>query len=356
MSRNPLLSRRDALRAALAGGAALAGAPLLIPSTAHAVTYVRTGWQQVAVAARTTGSSAYNQLLWVTLMRVDNKLANPINRYYLWVWTHDVRLCRLFTAPQPEGPWTQYLRNGTTQGVNLPPAMSYHSPTHFSSGDVVWDPAEGAFYSTPHTGPAGLPKQWTTIIRSFNGIDWEWVQPEPIVPNGPAGSFDDYQVCYGRILRDYDGNVVRRNGKLVFYYRGERSGQQYSVGAATGTTWDTWEKVSDVPLYKPLNVSLHAIGSALDIGDGKVHHILSSGIGTAPPFTQYHKESNSADPFDWADGPGLTLYSEPLASLADGPSYIIGHNGTHYMAYAALLTDLFGNVTSEVRVLRALYE
>jgi hypothetical protein len=356
MSRNTLLSRRDALRAALAGGAALAGAPLLIPSTAHAVTYVRTGWQQVAVAARTTGSSAYNQLLWVTLMRVDNKIANPINRYYLWVWTHDVRLCRLFTAPQPEGPWTQYLRNGTTQGVNLPPAMPYHSPTHFSSGDVVWDPVEGAFYSTPHTGPERLPKQWTTIIRSFNGIDWEWVQPEPIVPNGPAGSFDDYQVCYGRILRDYDGNVVRRDGKLVFYYRGERSGQQYSVGAATGTTWDTWEKVSDVPIYKPLNVSLHAIGSALDIGDGKVHHILSSAVGSSPPFTQYHKESNSTDPFDFADGPGLTLYSEPLSTLADGPSYIIGHNGTHYMAYAALLTDLFGNVTSEVRVLRALYE
>lgn len=349
------LTRRSVMRAALTGGAALAGGRLLWPSEAHAVTYIRTGWQQVAVAARTTGGGGFNQLLWVTLMRVDNKLAAPINRYYLWVWTHDVRLCRLFTAPNPEGPWTQYLRNGV-QGVNLPPPMSFHHPNHFSSGDVVWDPEEGAFYSTPHTGPADLSKQWTTIIRSTNGIDWEWVQPNPIVPNGPAGSFDDYQVAYGRILRDYDGNVVRRNGKLIFYYRGERSGQQYSVGAATGTAWDTWQKVGSTALYHPLNVSLHGLGSALDIGDGKVHHVLSCGVGTAPPFTHYHKESDSTDPFAWSDGPGLTLYSEPLSLLADGPSYMIGHNGMHYMAYAVVQQGLLGNVTGEVRVLRALVE
>ncbi|MFP2909864.1 twin-arginine translocation signal domain-containing protein [Pyxidicoccus sp. 3LFB2] len=349
------LTRRALLRAASVGGAALAGGQVLWPSKAHAVTYIRTGWQQVAVAARTQGAGALNQLLWVTLMRMDNKLAAPINRYYLWVWTHDARLCRLFTAPNPEGPWTQFLRNGVP-GVNLPPAMAFHHPSHFSSGDVVWDAQEGALYSTPHTGPSNLSLQWTTIIRSTNGVDWEWVQPNAIVPNGPLGSFDDYQVCYGRVLRDYDGNVVRRNGKLVFYYRGEHSGPLYSMGAATGTTWDSWQKVSDVALYQPLGNSLHGLGSALDIGDGKVHHVLSCSLNSAPPFTHYHKESNSTDPFDWSSGPGLPLYGEPLSLLADGPSYIIGHNGTHYMAYASLQTDLLGRVTSEVRVLRALYE
>ncbi len=72
--------------------------------------------------------------------------------------------------------------------------------------------------------------------------------------------------------------------------------------------------------------------------------------------SQFLKESNSTDPFEWSDGPGLTLYSEPLSTLADGLSYIIGHNGTHYMAYASLQKDLLGGVTSEVRVLHALFE
>lgn len=36
-------------------------------------------------------------------MRVDDKLLSPLYKWYLWIWTHDSRVCRLYTAPHPRG-------------------------------------------------------------------------------------------------------------------------------------------------------------------------------------------------------------------------------------------------------------
>lgn len=310
------------------------------------------------------------QVLWTTLMKVDDKalVGSALDRWYLWFWTHDAPTARLYVGPAPEGPfrpWNQASGDGTgfcsfasfdsttnsfcrTSQVTPPAAKVYDHNRgtfpeadrwHFSSGDIVWDPVTGHFYASPHIMRCGGAWQTTVIIRSSDGITWEYVAADPRVPIVGVGSastaFDSYAVDYGRFLRDYGGNAVRHNGNLVWFYRGTRRdptlGETYGLGCAISPDWTSWEKYPESvrngkPLADLTSGREFQPGSALWV-NGRAHlvHALST-------VTMYLKTAaQSSDPFAWTSGPGTPIY-QPSGPFIDGGSYVI-HQGRHYFSY-----------------------
>jgi hypothetical protein len=282
-------------------------------------------------------------VLWTTVMRVDDKLANPLDRWYLWHSTHDTPILRHYTAPAITGPWKEQPL------CTLPDAPPGFNNGHRQAPDIVWDRATAQFVATPHsTSNTGRSRQSTWIMTSPDGRTWTRLSSTEIVPIGPDGAYDDYAIDYGRLLRDYDGNLVRVGGKAVFYFRGTQrvvsrdhsdgvppnNVELFQLGAATTTDFVTWQKHG--PLVNAGTQQLHALGSALWV-NGQVNLIWSVTHANAAP-QMYLLQSTGSNPLAFPQGPGVPLYQDP-SLLAEGGSYAIDRaTGTHYMVYGTRLT------------------
>lgn len=339
------ITRREALGvAAGAAGATLLGG-LLRPSPAAAVVYPRTSWLPAGtLVQRPVSTSAREQVLWTTLMRVDDKLAAPLDRFYLWHSTHDAPILRLYTAPSITGPYTE------RPLCQLPAAPSGWDQNHFQAPDIAWDPVGSRFVASPHSkDPAGQRAQQNSfLIVSDDGISWRYLDTaqRPIVPIGAAAEFDGYAVDYGRFLRDYGGRLVRRAGKYVWYYRGTQRVteadpsnpgkthvvERYLLGAATSPDLLTWTKLPGA-VADPGQRQLFGAGSALDVGGvtNLVWTVMTSGAATGQ---MYLKAATGPDPAAFDDGPGTPMYQD-ASIFDDGGAYVVD-GSTHYMSFAAL--------------------
>lgn len=332
-----MLTRRQLIAQAGSGAAALAGLGLLNPvfASAQEGIHPRYGpWISEGVKIfRGHTSNPAEQILWTTLMRVDDKIGGTFDRWYLWFWTHDAAICRLYSAPTPLGPFTE-------RGCAVPTPPAGWDPNHFSAGDVVWDPATRYFYATPHGIEAVFKgRQATFLIQSRDGRSWSFVRSDPILPPGPAGHFDGYAANYGRFLRDFFGNVVRVNGgDAVFYYRGTNvhgpEGQRFGVGMAASrdlSNWTKFNRPNGQPLFDPAAGALHGLGSALMVQPTRTVHLVICVLQTV-----FLKAANSPDnTFSFAPGPGVAIY-EHLNGFASGGSYTVDTTGSydHVMSLA----------------------
>lgn len=338
------LTRREALGRAAAGTAAAYAVVTGMPPRASAEEPLvpRFVWnhESMLIDRPQYNGAADQQLLFVTMMYVANKISGWYDRWYLWVWTHDAPICRLYTLSRPWGP---VVNRGL---CNMPAPPPGYEPSHFSSGDVVWDPSTRAFYSTPHCATLGATSQPTFLIKSTDGINWSYVRSDPIVRPTP-GAWDSYQTAYGRFLRDYSGNLRRIAGQAIWYYRGEQSSpHRYAVGAASSGDLVNWTKRGRQ--FDPIDGGLLSLGSAISpssgVSSGRIYLVFSTlatptgGGGVMPMFL---KESNAPGaPYSWAAGPGYHLYDDPTSvGYTDGGSYVIDpQDGVHHMAYANFAT------------------
>ncbi|MDQ1686225.1 MAG: hypothetical protein QOC82_2962 [Frankiaceae bacterium] len=203
-----------------------------------------------------------------TVMRVDDKIANPLDRWYLWVWRHggpDIYDANhggrmdLLTAPRLEGPWTDH---GFITPANPDPAG--YGPYSWTGGDVVWSPLHQKFYSFPHahkngcvaggSGPCSLDM---FEQESTDGINWTTINGGlPVVPAGPS-SYDAFETGYAKVIR-----VDQPDGteKWVMVYRSGRhcstctdgTKEYYTLSVATANdVTGPWTKASYNPIYDP---------------------------------------------------------------------------------------------------------
>ena len=165
------------------------------------------------------------QRMFPTLLPAGWLLPNAIDAWYLWLWTHDTSRIYLYTAPNPEGPYT-------ARGYGLPPTPypSGYQPGHFSSGDIVWDVANGRLVSSPHGIRQGVVPgngevcQDSFLIQSTDGLNWSWLDGDnrPRLLCGAPGSVDSVHTGYGQLLRDLDGHLATFNGRYWWFYRAQR--------------------------------------------------------------------------------------------------------------------------------------
>jgi hypothetical protein len=339
-------TRREVLRygasGALLGGALWIGLGERRPGDRdhdwlHAV------WRDAGVKVRRGNSCAdpRQQALWTTLMKVGDRISRALDDWYLWFWTHDAPICRIFTAPTPAGPYTD---RGPCSLPTPPPGWDPH---HFSAGDVVWDTETRRFYATPHSIDSSGGKyrgQATFLIQSSNGIDWTFVRSDPVVPYGPPGSFDERHAGYGRFLKDYDGNIKRFDGSALFYYRGElwpggvARRARYALGLATSSDLSSWSK-RPKELATPLGGARFDLGSAL-YGDGRFWIIWTVRFGN----TVLRKGGRRPDdPYDWDASVGTPIYRHPTPLSAG--SYVLDRaSGRHHFPFTALVPPAPGSI------------
>ena len=332
------LTRRQMLATAAGGAGALLFGDVLRPRAAQAAINPRTTWLPAGtLVTRAPQNSAMQQILWTTIMRVDNKLASARDRFYLWHSTHDAPILRLYTASAITGPYREQAL------CRLPAAPAGWDPGHFQCPDIAWDPIGKRFVATPHSKEApGLRAQQNTfLMTSTDGENWSYMPgaAQPLVPIGAWSEFDGYALDYGRFLRDYDGSLVKRNGKYVWYYRGTKKvtnpggggGEKYALGALTSPDLVNWTKVPG-PIADPGLSQLHGLGSAIDVaGVTNLMWTIMSGVLTVP--TIYLKAAASTSPTDFDAGPGIPVYQDATI-FHDGPSYILD-GAYHYMTYGA---------------------
>jgi hypothetical protein len=417
-----MLKRRDFLKAG-AAGAALATMPGIVArvgAQAQTSAPYASGWHfdSTLVTRGRYDNDPREQVYTQTLMRVDTKALRgaPLAAWYLWFWTHDAPIGRLYVGPTPRGPFTphngsdglltfpQYTVAGASCNPSPPPRQGWDYQTsewrvmdrcHFAAADVVWDPRETCFYATPHALARGNTPEgtWTGnlwqnsfVMRSYDGIAWDWFTPSPDWrqrypmialgrnerANPATGSdlddqWDAYQIAYGRFLRDLEGNLVRLGDDVVWFYRGTRkltlsSGttatEEHGIGAARSSNFADWRKVqpADRPLFYPsVTRGLCGIGSALAVG-GEIYLVINVEEGIDPTrleaFPSYLKRPSSfGDVSSWSDGPGTEIYRDPDSSTTSGPGYYVVDpvDGAHYMAHDGW-TGTYETSTSRMRV------
>lgn len=306
---------------------------LLAPAAALASEAPAFAWhaKQEPSVARAASSAGSEQAMWTTVMRVDTKLGSrALDRYYMWVWTHDSPVQRVYSGPRVTGPWTLRRENrAVPQGFDA----TTFDDTHWSSGDVVWDPKTKRFLSTPHSIYRARSVQSSFLMTSRDGLTWQLKSPRPVVDAGATG-FDSNQATYGRFLRDWDGNVVRdRQGRIVWYYRGTARDaarhETYTLAAATTRTLDgsPWRRAGQIAT--PNGGGIFALGSALWTRNGA--WIVWS-IGQP---SEMHRKRVGSRPLAVTDGPGSTVYTDSHNILLDGGSIIRTSSGRQLMVFGA---------------------
>jgi hypothetical protein len=318
---------------------------MLRPPAASAAINPRTTWLPAGtLVAHGPINDLAQQVLWTTIMRVDDKLASARDKYYLWHSTHDVPILRLYTAPAITGPYTE-----RPQCV-LPAAPAGWKASHFQAPDIAWDPIGRRFIASPHSSEAaGAPRamQNSFLMVSGDGENWSYLPgaAQPFVPIGAQTEFDGYALDYGRFLRDYDGSLKRRNGKYVWYYRGTKrtsvadprsptgrsTRETFQLGAATSPDLVTWTKVPG-PIGDPGASQLFGLGSALDVA-GVTNLMWTIAVAGFAGPQMYLKPGASPDPAQFDPGPGIRVF-EDASIFYDGPSYVLDGD-THYMTYGA---------------------
>lgn len=202
----------------------------------------------------------------LTAMRVDDKLADPLGRYYLWSWSHGLYprtatnggRMSLLTADSLAGPWTD--RGEVTPADGSPPGWG---PYSWTGGDVVWSDKYQQFFSFPHAhgGADNTPGGFgldNFAMSSSDGIHWTRLSDQPVLLAGPEG-YDAFEVGYGRIIRAPSSRPGEE--KWIWLYRGafmcgdcssSNNGAYYTFSVATADDiHGPWTKAPDNPVFDP---------------------------------------------------------------------------------------------------------
>lgn len=337
--RGGAFTRREALGLGAAGAMALAAPALLRPATARAADIeVARSWELHSdlVTRAPYWQDDSEQVLWTTVMRVDDKLAAPDDRWYLWHSTHDTPILRRYSAPSITGPWTEH------ELCALPLMPSPWDHRHRQCPDIAWDRAGRRFIASIHSlSSSSRVIQNTFMLESADGATWTRMSDAPAVPIGTKTAWDGYAIDYGRFLRDPDGNLARVGGNYVWYYRGTKKIAQlagpdveaYQLGIATSPDLVNWTKKGS-PILDAGSQRLFGLGSALWL-NGVANLVWT--VAPAGGSPQVHLQRSAAgQPFNFpTQGPGMPIYADAAVAV-DGPSLAVDPaTGVQYMTVGA---------------------
>jgi hypothetical protein len=201
-----------------------------------------------------------------TVMRVDDKIANPMGHWYLWVWRHgrDPRTADnggrmiLLSADSLEGPWTDH---GFVTPENSSP--DGWGPYSWTGGDVIWSAKYQRFFSVPHAYRNATNTTYPTpgldsfLMESLDGVTWSLSSvTQPVLPAGPEW-FDKKETGYGRLIQLPPTSTASE--PWAWLYRCGRpdpsapsNGEYYAFCLATADDiHGPWTKASWNPVFDP---------------------------------------------------------------------------------------------------------
>lgn len=256
------LTRRTFLArtAAVAAGTALSGLPLAAPAGAlpgwPTFTYLREAVDRDALRYNPTG-----EIMFPSIRRVGDRVANPLGRYYLYYSPHDAPggICLAY-ADSLAGPFTEYARNPIVARIWSP----HYSVSHVASPHVLWNELNATLYLYFHG-----ENNTTRLARSRDGITWTYDSVILTTAQLPAGVTE---TSYARAFRH---TIPARGNIYVLLFMGNQSGTR-KVFLAWSDDQRNWT-VQQRPLVSPAPDGETQIGNPhLLLKDG-VPHIAYNG-------------------------------------------------------------------------------
>lgn len=175
---------------------------------------------------------------YTSVIRMDDKIANPIDNFYMYWAGHDGGGIRLSTAPHPLGPWTQY----PSPSQSLLNDDYFGDYTHISSPSIVYHNKQKKFYLFYHGAlMTNAEVQSTWRAESIDGLTF--TNPIEVFSCPRDGSWDGEERSYFR--------VIPAKGKWLAVYQGR--GRQATdghahIGYAESEDLLNWSKLSH-PLW-----------------------------------------------------------------------------------------------------------
>lgn len=159
----------------------------------------------------------HDSIMFPCVVDVGNKIASPLARYYLYFAAHRGKGIVLALADEPTGPWRMY---GSNPVYHL--EMAVECQGHISSPDVVWVPERERFHLYYH-GPNSSDgkEQHTGMAISWDGLLFTPWNANPIIPNGPEGSWSSVMAVEAHPhVREDAGSLAVRRRPIIYCIEG----------------------------------------------------------------------------------------------------------------------------------------
>ena len=221
------------------------------------------------------------------------------------------------------GLWTKYANNPVLSGGGA------------GSWDEVWlfDPSvivDGTTYKMWYTGYGSSPPGRIGYATSSDGIDWTKFDGNPVLSEGPAGSWDEEGPRWGSVL--LDGGVYK------MWYTGRDASGVNRIGYATSSDGIVWNKYDGNPVF-----DVGAPGSWEDrhvlyptvIKDGGVYKMWYTGWKSGGGVKIGYATSN--DGIDWTRYSGNPVLTWGPSGNWDDEAVYAAHvllNGVYHMWYS----------------------
>jgi hypothetical protein len=287
---------------------------------------------------------------------------DPANRWMLYAWQHDSGAkLYIWRAPSPEGPWAPHPMSPRPAPTPFPAG---YTASHFSSGDIVWDPIGERLVGTPHS-KKGV-EQPSFLIQSTDGVNWTWLDGDNAVrlPTEP-GPLDVNHTGYGRLLRDLDGHLVKfrdpatPSDPTTYYWwvYKEQSGCTANPGCSTKTPmlaktpslnaypWIKWGPAHDL-----VGGNVHFHEASFLKADGRIWLEYTE---NSTATQEYLLDSPQGDPFSFSNRTPIAMPIGTSPFFHGGNIIRDPQSGQQYMAQTVVKSALDGS--SEIWVLRAIF-
>jgi len=160
--------------------------------------FTRVCRQPLLTVSDTNWDVGHETLMFPSVVDMQGTIASPLARYYMYMAAHGGKGILLALADDPAGPWRMYDAN-PVYGLEMAPELW----SHISSPEVVWVPETQRFHLYYH-GPNAAPDtqgQHAGMAIGTDGVHFTPGPANPIVTNGPAGSWRATMAAYIRVFR-----------------------------------------------------------------------------------------------------------------------------------------------------------
>jgi beta-1,2-mannobiose phosphorylase / 1,2-beta-oligomannan phosphorylase len=233
-----------------------------------------------------------------------------------------------------QNSWIDYLHNPIFTSQDNPSL-----PNAVSTSKILYD---NGIYKMWYlcTYDAGKANVW--YAESQDGINWQNKFNQPVFDSNISGTWDDYTVGPGAIIKDNEGNYR-------MYYNGWSSQYgQWQVGLATSADGIHWERY-DNPVLKADSSNEFKIGVVSVIVYNNIYYMYYS----SSPIDNYDNMrinlATSPDGLNWAKYSGNPILSPTLSWEGIGVTFpaVIYDNNHFIMIYSSSDRTKFGIAYSQ---------
>ncbi len=285
-------------------------------------------------------------------LKVDAKNSSKITIYSgesnVEVENGQLTRVNLTLSPDNNGKGSIYLKvNWGTQYVCIDysgnPIMTKQNnpsnPNSVGASKILYD---NGIYKMWYTCTYNSGKGNVWYAESLDGIKWQNKTNQPVFTNNYSGTWDDYTVGAGAVIKDHSGNY------LMYYNGWSSQNGKWQIGLAISSDGIHWKRYND-PILKANNSNEFKIGVVSVLKIDKLYYMYYS----SSPKYYYDKMrinlATSQDGLNWTRFPDNPILNPTESWEGAGVTYpsVIYDDNRFIMIYNSTDRTKFGIAFSE---------